>query len=494
MLQTAHEPASATPARWSLVITLVLFVAASAVLVPLSALGDERMSVFDEPTHADWVWRIAHGDMVIRGATLAPEILEEWSCRQSVWGDFMYVPPCDTVPNDPAAYSAGGINYNHFHAPLYYAVTAAGAVTIGWVASVESFVNAARLMGVFWLAAAMAGVYAVARQLGAGQGAARAAGLLFGLLPLVLHTSSIVTNDAALGVVGAGVMWVALRSVRVGLPLVLLGGAGVVAGLTKVVTFPAAAAAVLVMVAVALVWRAPGAQRRRLILGAVALALGFTVAQAAWLGVQTLRAPDGDYLDPVPGDVVAEGFPAGVIFGVAFDTLPPTNDPVRRSIESPGVAVTTWHRVTDVVLLLVPVGLVATGAGAAVRLRRQVRAGRDDAMSDSDLSLDLSDDPSGHRSGHPSAPSLDGDLRWLGVPVGVSVVVGLIMGAVVLNLQHWMAKGSALSYIHPRYGLALAPVLVAGLAMLADRNRLTRWALWVAVGIGAVVMVGALVT
>jgi hypothetical protein len=482
MLQTSHEPASLTPTRWSLVITLLLFIVASGVLVPLSALGDERMSVFDEPTHADWVWRIAHGDMVIRGATLAPEILEEWSCRQSVWGDFMWVPPCDTVPNDPAAYSAGGINYNHFHAPLYYAVTAAGAVTIQWVASVESFVNAARLMGVFWLSAAMAGVYAVARQLGAGQGTARAAGLLFGLLPLVLHTSSVVTNDAALGVVGAGVMWVALRSVRVGIPMVVLGGAGVIAGLTKVVTFPAAAAAVLVLVAVALVWRAPGAQRRHLIVGAVALALGFTLAQAAWLGVQTLRAPDGEYLDPVPGDVVVDGFPAGVIFGGVFDTLPPTEDPVRRSIESPGVAVNTWHRVTNVVLLLVPVGLVATGAGAAVRLRRQVRTGRgDDAVSD--------DDPSGLLAD----PPVDADLRWLGVPVGVSVVVGLMMGAVALNLQHWVAKGSALSYIHPRYGLALAPVLVAGLAMLADRNRLTRWALWVAVGVGAVVMIGALV-
>jgi len=462
MIDIANDQEATTRARWSVAITLVLFVAVSAVLVPLSAFGDERMSVFDEPTHADWVWRIANGDLVIRGATIAPEILREWSCRQSAWGEFMYVPPCDSVPNDPVTYSAFGVNYNHFHAPLYYAITAAGALAVQWVAPVESFVNAARLVGVLWLAGAMAGVYAVARQLGVRRSTARAAGVLLGLLPLVLHTSSIVSNDAALGVVGAALVWVALRSVTARVPVLVVGAVGVVAGLTKVVTFPAAAAAVLIMVGVALVWRAPGPQRRRLLVGAMTLAVGFTLAQAAWLGVQTLRAPDGDYVDPVPGDVITEGFPLGVIVSTALDTLPPTSDPVRRSIESPGVVVEVWHRVTDLVLLLVPVGLVATGAGAAVRLRQDVRLGR------------------------------VRDPRWLGVPVGVSVVVSLMMGAVVLNLQHWMAKGSALSYIHPRYGLALAPVLVAGLAMLADRHRLTRRALWVVVGVGAVVMVGSL--
>jgi hypothetical protein len=93
----------------------------------------------------------------------------------------------------------------------------------------------------------------------------------------------------------------------------------------------------------------------------------------------------------------------------------------------------------------------------------------------------------------PAAVAEPADMRWLGVPLGVAVVLGLMMGAVALNLQHWMAKGSALSNIHPRYGLALAPVLVAGLAILADRHRLTQLALWVAVGTGAVIMVGSLV-
>ncbi len=462
MVDIANDQEATTRARWSLAITLMLFVAVSAVLVPLSALGDERMSVFDEPTHADWVWRIANGDLVIRGATIAPEILREWSCRQSAWGEFMYVPPCDSVPNDPVTYSAFGVNYNHFHAPLYYAITAAGALAVQWVAPVESFVNAARLVGVLWLAGAMAGVYAVARQLGVRRSTARAAGVLLGLLPLVLHTSSIVSNDAALGVVGAALVWVALRSVTARVPVLVRGCRRSGCRADQGGDVPGCGGCGADHGGVALVWRAPGPQRRRLLVAAMTLAVGFTLAQAAWLGVQTLRAPDGDYVDPVPGDVVTEGFPLGVIVSTALDTLPPTGDPVRRSIESPGVVVEVWHWVTDLVLLLVPVGLVATGAGAAVRLRQDVRLGR------------------------------VRDLRWLGVPVGVSVVVSLMMGAVVLNLQHWMAKGSALSYIHPRYGLALAPVLVAGLAMLADRHRLTRRALWVVVGVGAVVMVGSL--
>jgi 4-amino-4-deoxy-L-arabinose transferase-like glycosyltransferase len=428
------------------------------VVLP-SALGDPRISVFDEPTHADWVARMLDGELVARGDTITPEVLAEWSCRG--WALDSSLPPCDGVPHDASEYTSKGLNYNHFHAPGYYALTALGAGVVGWVAPATDVVTAARVVGVGWAVLGMVGVYAVARELGARVSVARAAGLLVVGTPLVVHLLSVVNNDAALIAAGALIIWVGLRAVRTGVPWWWAAGAGAAAGLIKVVALPVVLTAVILTIAVAWLWCRPGDRRRRLVGSALLMAAGFAVVSVAWFGVQSLRAPDAPFVDPVPGDVKGAGVPWAIV-GVVFDTLPPTAGPPAATTRAAMQAsdeivrlVLRTGRLVDLVLAAVPIALVFAGAGPAVARRRRVFEGGGQ-QGDGD-----SDDP-----------------WWVGVPLGVAMVCGLAIGAVALNVQHWLAKGSALSSLHPRYGLALLAAFLGGLAMLADRYRGTRVALW----------------
>jgi len=458
--------------RWrTRALTLLLFVLASAAVVLPNALGDPRVSVFDEMTHTDWVASLRDGELVRRGDTIDPEVLVEWACRGWVYDEGL--PACADAPGDPATYPARGLNYNPFHPPGYYLPTAIGSAVVAVVAPGTDVVTASRVVGVGWSVLAMVGVYALARELGARVSVARAAGVAVVGFPLVAHLLSIVNNDAAVLAAGALVTWVGVRAVRGRVPWWWLGGAGALAALTKVVVLPAVIASVVLLVAVALWWTATHAERRRLLAGAALVAVGFVVVTGAWLGLQSLRASGIAYVDPIPGDVTGSDVPWAVV-GVAFDTLPPTAGARSPMDVSPRVleVVTTWGEVGDLVLVAVPFALVVAGLGAAAARRRRVVSPVD----------------------HPPVDYPPADHpTWLGVPLGMSVVAGLVMGAAALNVQHWLAKGSAVSVLHPRYGLALLAALLGGLALLADRHRSTRAALWVFSGAGVVVAVIAAV-
>jgi len=466
-LARAHGVA-ARHCPWHRVVTAAVFLVASALLVLPGALGEPRVSVFDETTHADWIVSLLDADPVRRADTLDPTVLAEWSCRG--WFYDSPLPSCASVPNDPGAYPAGGVNYNHFHPPAYYLLTAAGVAAVGVVAPDTDVITAARLMGVAWAAAAMAGVYAVARELGARRSVARVAGVLALTFPLVTHLFSVVNNDPAVVVAGALVTWVGLRAVRTGVSWWWAIAAGAVAAATKVVAFPAVLAAVVFVVAVAMVWQPAGTRRRQLLGVAALMMVGFVATTALWLGIQTLRAPEVAYVDPVPGDVTGADVPAALV-GSALDLVPPTAGAHRPIEQTPSTAavVRLWTRLGNVVIGAVPLALVFAGAGAAAAQRRRLRAT------------------------HGASGVVDAgvDPWWLGVPLGGSIIAGLVAGAVALNVQHWLAKGSALSALHPRYGLALLAALVGGLSMLADCHRAGRVGLWVLTGVGVLVTVVA---
>jgi type VI secretion system secreted protein VgrG len=68
------------------------------------------LSVFDEATHADYSWQIAHGRVPAAGSLIDPEILREWSCHGS-WNNTPQ-PPCGMPNPVPAKYHGSGQNYN----------------------------------------------------------------------------------------------------------------------------------------------------------------------------------------------------------------------------------------------------------------------------------------------------------------------------------------------------------------------------------------------
>lgn len=455
-------------------LTLLVFLVSSAAVVLPGALGDSRVSVFDEVTHADWVAALTNGDLVRRGDTIDPDLLVEWACRG--WAYETGLPACAEVTADPAStpaasFPARGLNYNAFHPPGYYVPTAVGAALGRAIVPTTDLVTSARVMGVGWSVLAMVGVYAVARELGARVSVARAAGVTVVGFPLVAHLLSIVNNDAAVLAVGALVTWVGLRTIRGPVRWWWLAGVGAVAGITKVVLLPAVLGTVVLLGMVALWWPRHGSDRRRLVAAGALIAMGFVATTGVWLGLQSVRAGNVTYVDPIPGDVTGGDVPLALA-GVALDTFPPTAGARSPMAVSPGVLeiVTTWADVGNLILTAVPFALVFAGLGAATARRRALAS----VGAGGDGSLQL--------SGMPAA-----DSWWVGVPLGASTMVGLVVGAVGLNTQHWLAKGSAISVLHARYGLALLAALLGGLALLSDRHRVTRVALWVFALTGVVV-------
>jgi hypothetical protein len=462
-----------------------LFVVIAAVVVPLTAFGYERFSPFDEATHVDLALRMARGDVVVRGDTLLPEVVREWACR-GFYDPAVDFPSCDTQDLDPAAFPAGGLQYNWFHAPGYYLTTGVLARLAVAATPVDSFVSAARLVGVLWLAAAMGVTHALARLLGSGRSAGVAVAVAFAFVPTVVHLAGIVNNDVASAVAGGVVMLVAVSTAHrvIALPPLTAAGSpgggarlvalvavtGVAAGLIKVVVFPAVVAGALVLFLGPIVTARRDLWRRALLL-AVVLGFGFAVSQGVWWATQTMRAGDRPWVDPIPSDLYGDEITVGAVLRTAGDTFPPTSRPFVAE-RATNLAMERWQGVVDTVVMAVPLALVSL---FALDLWRRRRVGPE-PMSDPD--------PMGD-------PDPTSDPDPMGALVGVATVVGLAVGAVGLTVQHWIAKDSIIEHLHARYGLAMLPALLAGLAVVADRHWLARAALWLGVCAGAAVVITA---
>jgi hypothetical protein len=449
-------------------VSAAAFVLVAMMVVPLTALGYPRLSVFDEATHLDQALRLAHGDLVVRGDTLLPEVLRDWACR-GFYDPTATFPACGDESLDPAAFPAAGLQYNWFHAPGYYLLTGVAARVTTALTPIDSVLTAARLMGVAWLAGAMAVTAALARRLGSSRSAANAAAVGLATVPTVVHLAGIVNNDIAAALAGGLVVLVAVtvvqRNAEVPRPWLWLAGVGVLAGLTKLVVFPAVIAGAVLVLAGPWVSRRraggdalpaePGARTRMWAAAAVlaaTLVLAFAATQGGWWAVQTMRADDRPYTDPLPGNLARADVTVRAIAATANDTWPPSGQPfIAEHARTP--ALDRWQQVVDAALVAVPFALVAFGI--ADHRRRRNGTGP------------------------------------LGAALAIATVVGLAVGSVALNVQHLIAKGSAYQSFHPRYGLALLPALLAGGALVADRHRYGRRALWLAVGVGGVVVVGS---
>ena len=60
---------------WSLLLVLLAFT--------ITTLGVTRaisLSPFDEASHIDYAWAVSHFNLPFAGSTMAPEVLQEWSC------------------------------------------------------------------------------------------------------------------------------------------------------------------------------------------------------------------------------------------------------------------------------------------------------------------------------------------------------------------------------------------------------------------------------
>ena len=246
MIQRMEDAAARFDTTRSHRVTLALIYLAIciAVVVPTVFGGGSQMSRIDEPTHADYAYRVAHGQIPARGDLIAPEIRAEWACM----GQERYsLPPCGT-PEWAWRFPYNADQYNFAHPPAYYALVGVPARIVEATTPL-SFTDAARLTGAPWLAGGMFMLFVALRRWRVDPAISMVAPLIVLTFPRVLHAATTVNPDAVAPLAGALALWLAARIFLEDnrdwvLPAVMVGAVG----LTKVITtIPFVALAILVL-------------------------------------------------------------------------------------------------------------------------------------------------------------------------------------------------------------------------------------------------------
>jgi hypothetical protein len=427
------------PSRGRLVAAALALAGLAAVLVLTAVARGPELSLFDEATHADYAYRLSHGQIPAKGDRMAPEILQEWSCHGS-W-DRKPLPPCG-VPNPPERYAAGGENYNSMHPPTYYLLTGLAARAIDAVLP-ASFVTSARLVGLAWLLAGMAVLYLALRRLGATRPYAALGVAALPLIPTVLHASSTVSNDAPAVLAGALALLVLARVVveeRTGL-LVPAAATALVTSTKVLNALPLLVVAALFALRAVLQWRrGERLAARRLVLLAGAIVVAFLVVYQGWSLFQAGRGP-ADWVNPIrnlSGRPV-HGLPFDELLSTSFTGFPLTSQfYLQPDINGSWVAV--WNRLLTALVVASPFVVLALSK--------------------------------------PWSPA------WT---VGAGTLAGMLLYPLAVEVQVYLWSQLYFPSVLVRYGMTLIPWALAGLVLVASTRKALRTSVALTAG-GAALM------
>jgi len=423
-------------------VSFVFFLIAVG-LVSLVALRAPQLSPLDEATHADYAYQISHGHVPAKGSTLAPEILKQWSCHGDYHGSPL--PPCAGPGTDASAYAGRGEDYNFGHPPLYYAITGTIATAVDDVLPGSShFITLARLVGSLWLFAAMFVLYVALRRFGASWQLSIAAAMLLPLCPQVLFASATVTNDAPAALSGSLAVLMLARILvqrKMGwiVPTLITG----LCAATKLLNaMPMLSVAGVLLVVAIVLWRkAHREEARKLALIVLGVLAATAIVYVGWTAFQSGRGLAG-WKSPIAGisDRPVVGSPVDEIFSTSFTGLQLIND-FYLPPQVGSTWFTLWVRVLAFLAAAAPLLLLA------VTQKREV-------------------------------------VRWL-APVAL---LGMISYPIIVELQVYTSQGRYFPGVVSRYGMSIIPLLIACLAMTAQRRGLHRWML-TGVGVGVAVTV-----
>jgi hypothetical protein len=433
------EPDAPTRDQPRLVALALVLALVAGVFSLVTGYRGRELSVFDEATHADYAYQVAHGHIPHRGSVLAPVIREEWSCR-GAYRKLVKLPDCHAPDKPPAKYPAGGQDYNFGHPPLYYAITGVTARALDVVVPGRHFILLARAVGALWLYAAMLVLMLAMIRLGCRWTYAFAGALLLPLSPLVLHASSAVTNDATAALCGAVGLWLLTRViVDRNLGWVVPAIATALMTATKVLNALPALFLALVLLVLALWQRkhpededdSPGALPR-LELGSTlrlvaALVVPFLVVFVGWQLFQSGRGPS-DWASPIKGisSHPIQGLPFDEVLSTSFaGYFPGMGYYLPGQIARPSLD--AWGRLLN--LLLVSAPLLAM---AISRTRSRT---------------------------------------WF---VGAMALTGITLFPLAVELQAVAQDYEYFPAVISRYGMSLLPWLIGALGLVAQRKRLIK--------------------
>ena len=402
----------------------------------LGVLRATSFSLYDEATHVDYAWQIASGDLPFAGSQLAPEVLQEWSCR-GLDGFDDQIPPCGES-HDASEYPLRGENYNFGHPPTYYALTAGAAGLAEALPLGVTFMTAARLTGAIWLAAALVGLYGVLRLWRVPRVLSAGSAALLAAVPSVAHAASIVTNDAPGALTGVLALWVLTRVAlqeKLGWLLPTLLAAFVAS--TKVMNAVAMLAVAAVVLGLAVVAFRAGERIRARSLLVIAAGIGAATAvvHVGWRIFQGGRG-NPDWLSPVIG----------------VNTRPTEGTPVDEWLptlfEGFGITQTFW--------------LQASLSSFAVFASAQL------------LALIMTAAPFVNVATLPV-----GDRRRL---VGWAALVGCAVVPLIVQIQTYVNDEDYFPEISGRYGISLLPLTIGALAFVVH---LRKWRVAPSLVVGA---------
>jgi len=432
------------PIRLLVVSCALLLIAIG--LVSLVVHRASPLSPFDEATHADYAYQISHGHVPAKGSAIAPEILKQWSCHGRYGGSSL--PPCG-VSAVATQYPELGQNYNFGHPPLYYAITGVIArVADAALPGTSHFITLARLVGALWLFAAMFVLYVALRRFRASWQLSAAAAILLVLSPQVLLASTTVTNDGAAALSGSLALLVLARIMvqrKLGwiIPTLVTG----LCAATKVLNaLPMLAVAGVLLIAAIVAWREDHRKdARKLALIVLGVLAATAIVYAGWSAIQSGRGLAG-WKSPVQGfsDRPVIGGPFEEIFSTSFTGFQMISDfflPVQVSSSW----FILWVRVLSFCAAAAPLLLLA------VTRKREVER-----------------------------------------QLAGAALLGMISYPLIVELEVYLSHGTYFPYVISRYGMSMIPLLIACLAMVAQRLGLHR-TMMTGVGVGAVVTLASAV-
>ena len=417
-----------------------------ALIVGLHIRAYPTLSPIDELHHVDYMIRAADGVLLRRGDVMVPETRREGACR-GVDAPGQPVAACD----DEGWLAGREFNTEEIQPPGYYFIT-------GWTARVlrpflgtSSLVTAGRMVGALWLAAGVLALWAALAFLGVRLLVRAAVGALLVSTPVVLHASTVVTNDATAFLAGALPLAAVLawerRRVR---------GLVVVLAVVLCVSLRLTNALGTAVVAVYLLVRAlgtdddpegrPEQQRKGLVVMAGVVLLTAMVTGLAWVALNSAVARVGPLANPNTFNQQACcGLPLDAVLGQLGATVTPIRDPylppfLRNNVVRTVVSLTDW---------------ILIGAAVGVALLA-ARASRAEALALSAAFCALATGP-------------------------------------VLTLTNYIFQG-AFYGIPARYGLSILPALGVALALALTRGKV--WSSAALAGLStasvAVVLIGVL--
>ena len=415
------------PLRRLIAIALALFATAAAIAGPV-AVRVHGISVFDEATHIDYAYQVAHGHIPARGSIIAPAIRTELVCRGSARAN-VAITHCGEVNPPASEFAAGAQDYNFGHPPLYYAITGVLARIAGSVTSGQHFTLFARLVGVLWLFAAMLVLYLALRRFAVRWPIAAGTAAMLAASPAIFYPAATVTNDAAAALAGSLAVLVLAGITAQGklgwkIPALL----ALLAAATKILNaVPLLAVAAVVLVLGLRDWRTNRARALQLLRITLGILGGVLIVYVGWTLFQNHRGVP-HWVSPIAGGSSrpVSGAPFDELFSTSFSTIT-----LLSSGYVPPLLSNSW--LTILLRVWGPLGVGAMVAVLAV-----------------------------HRTWTPR------------FTLAACTAIALIAVPWVVEFQVYASGGRYFPAIVPRYATSLVPLVLACIGVLADDRRLVK--------------------